>query len=44
MIKLALRQAQLDPLRTLLTAFALGAVIAVVLVMAGFEQGRLYLL
>jgi len=42
MIKLALRQAQLDPLRTLLTAFALGAVIAVILVMEGFEQGQYY--
>jgi len=42
MIKLALRQVQLDPLRILLTAFALGSVIAVILVMKGFEQGQYY--
>ena len=42
MIKLALRQVQLDPLRILLTAFALGSVIAVTLVMKGFEEGQYY--
>jgi len=42
MIKLALRQAQLDPLRILLTALAVGGVIAVILVLEGFEQGQYY--
>lgn len=42
MIKLAWRQAQLDLLRTWLTALALGSVIAVILVMEGFEQGQYY--
>jgi ABC-type antimicrobial peptide transport system permease subunit len=40
MFRLAWRQLQLDPLRTLITAFALGSVIAVVLILQGFEQGQ----
>lgn len=40
MLLLAWRQLRLDPARTLLTASALGAVIAVVLTLAGFEQGQ----
>jgi putative ABC transport system permease protein len=39
MILLAWRHGRLDPLRTALTALALGAVIAVILVLEGFEQG-----
>jgi len=42
MLIFALRQLQLDKARTLLTAFALGAVIAVILVLNGFEQGQYY--
>ncbi len=42
MFKLALRQLRLDPSRTLLTALVLGAVIAVILILAGFEQGQYY--
>ncbi len=42
MIKLAWRQLQLDRLRTFITAFALGSVIAVILVLEGFEQGQYY--
>jgi len=42
MVKLAWRQLQLDRLRTLLTAVALGSVIAVILVLEGFEQGQYY--
>jgi putative ABC transport system permease protein len=39
MFLLAWRHGRLDPLRTALTALALGAVIAVILVLEGFEQG-----
>lgn len=39
---LALRYLQYDPLRTMLTAFAIGSVIAVILVLEGFEQGQYY--
>jgi len=42
MLIFALRQLQLDKARTLLTGFALGAVIAVILVLNGFEQGQYY--
>lgn len=42
MFKLALRQLQLDKLRTALTAVALGSVIAVILVLEGFEQGQYF--
>lgn len=42
MFQLALRQLQLDRLRTALTAVALGAVIAVILVLEGFEQGQYF--
>ena len=42
MFLLAWRQGQLDPLRTALTGIALGAVIAVILVLEGFEQGLYY--
>ena len=42
MLRLALRQLQLDPVRTALTAVALGAVIAVILILGGFEQGQYY--
>jgi len=38
----ALRQLELDKVRTLLTAVALGAVISVILVLNGFEQGQYY--
>jgi hypothetical protein len=40
MFRLAWRQLQLDPLRTVLTAVAVGSVIAVVLMLEGFEQGQ----
>ncbi len=40
MFTLAWRELQSDVLRTLLTAVALGSVIAVVLVLQGFEQGQ----
>lgn len=40
MFRLAWRQLQLDPLRSLLTAIALGSVIAVILILEGFEQGQ----
>ena len=40
MLRLALRQLQLDLQRTLLTAAAVGAVIAVILILKGFEQGQ----
>ncbi len=40
MFKLAWKQLTLDLVRTSLTAFALGAVIAVILVLEGFEQGQ----
>jgi hypothetical protein len=40
--RLALRQLQNDLLRTLLTAVALGSVIAVILLLKGFEQGQYY--
>ncbi len=42
MFLLAWRQGQLDLLRTALTGIALGAVIAVILVLEGFEQGLYY--
>jgi len=42
MLRLAWRQLQLDPLRSLLTAIALGSVIAVILILEGFEQGQYY--
>lgn len=42
MFTLAWRQLLLDPVRTLLTALALGAVVAVILVLEGFEQGQYY--
>jgi len=42
MFMFALRQLQLDKVRTLLTGVALGAVIAVILVLNGFEQGQYY--
>lgn len=42
MFRLAWRQLILDPVRTLLTALALGAVVAVILVLEGFEQGQYY--
>lgn len=42
MFRLACRQLQLDPLRSLLTAIALGSVIAVILILEGFEQGQYY--
>ncbi len=42
MFRLAWRQIQLDPLRSLLTAIALGSVIAVILILEGFEQGQYY--
>lgn len=42
MLRLAWKQIQLDRLRTLLTALALGAVVAVILVLQGFEQGQYY--
>ena len=42
MFRLAWRQLRLDPLRTILTAIALGSVIAVILVLEGFEQGQYY--
>lgn len=40
MWRLAYRQLRHDLLRTLLTAFALGSVIGVILVLEGFEQGQ----
>ena len=42
MFRLAWRQLQLDRLRALVTAVALGSVIAVILVLGGFEQGQYY--
>ncbi len=42
MIRLAWRQLQLEPLRTLLTAIAVGSVITVILILKGFEQGQYY--
>lgn len=42
MFLLAWRQVLLDPLRTVLTAVALGSVIAVILILVGFEQGQYY--
>lgn len=39
MFALAWRRLRLDPLKTIMTAFAIGAVIAVILVLEGFEQG-----
>ncbi len=40
MFLLAWRQFMLDPLRSALTAIALGTVIAVILIIVGFEQGQ----
>lgn len=40
MLLLAWRQLQLDRLKTLLTACAIGAVVAVILVLQGFAQGQ----
>jgi len=42
MFLLAWRQALLDPLRTILTSIAVGSVIAVILILGGFEQGQYY--
>lgn len=42
MIILAWRQLYYDKLRTLLTAVALGSVIAVIIVLEGFEQGQYF--
>jgi len=42
MFMFALRQLQLDKVRTLLTGIALGSVIAVILVLKGFEQGQYF--
>jgi putative ABC transport system permease protein len=42
MFRLAWRQIQLDPLRTLITVIALGSVITVILILKGFEQGQYY--
>jgi len=42
MFRLAWRQLQLDPLRTLITVIALGSVITVILILKGFEQGQYY--
>lgn len=42
MLRLAWRQLRLDPTRTMLTATALGAVMAVMLVLSGFEQGQYF--
>jgi putative ABC transport system permease protein len=39
MLRLAWRQLLLDPVRTALTCFAIGAVIAVILILEGFLQG-----
>ena len=39
MLRLAWRQLLLDPTRTALTSFAIGAVIAVILILEGFLQG-----
>ena len=39
MLRLVLRQLQLDPLRTILTGLALAAVIAVILIFEGFLEG-----
>lgn len=42
MFRLAWRQLRLDPVRTLITAIALGSIIAVILILGGFEQGQYY--
>lgn len=42
MFRLAWRQLQLDKVRSLITAIALGSVIAVILILEGFEQGQYY--
>ena len=42
MFRLAWRQLRLDLLRTILTAIALGSVIAAILILEGFEQGQYY--
>ena len=42
MLRLALRQLQLDPVRASLTVIALGSVLCVILVLKGFEQGQYY--
>lgn len=40
MLLLALKQLRLDKLKTLITVLALGAVVTVILVFEGFEQGQ----
>jgi hypothetical protein len=40
MFRLAWRQLHLDKVRSLITAIALGSVIAVILILEGFEQGH----
>lgn len=40
--RLTWRRISLEPLRTIITLLALGAVIAVILVLRGFEQGQYY--
>ncbi len=42
MFRLAWRQLQYDKIKALLTALAIGSVIAVILVLEGFEQGQYY--
>ena len=42
MFQLAWKQLKLDKWRTFLTAIALGSVIAVILILEGFEQGQYY--
>ena len=42
MIKLAVKQLFLDKLKTALTIFALAALIAVIFILEGFEQGQYY--
>lgn len=42
MLQLAWKQLKYDRWRTLLTAIALGSVIAVILILEGFEQGQYY--
>ena len=42
MFLLAWRQLRVDPVRTLITALALAAVVAVILVLEGFEQGQYF--
>ena len=42
MLRLALRQLQLDPVRASLTVIALGSLLCVILVLKGFEQAQYY--